>query len=82
MPKKNDLPENEGKITEINGAKVALFNDAGTLKAFSPACPHMGCDVEWNNGEKTWDCPCHGSRFSAIGKLLHGPAEKGLDPID
>lgn len=78
----NNLPENEGKVIEISGTKVALFNDKGTLKACSAICTHLGCEVEWNNGEKTWDCPCHGSRFHGDGKLLNGPAKRGLDPVD
>lgn len=82
MPISNDLPENEGKVVEINGTKVALFNDKENLKACSAICTHLGCEVEWNRSEKTWDCPCHGSRFQADGKLLNGPAKRGLDPVD
>jgi Rieske Fe-S protein len=61
---------------------VALYReDDGTLHELSATCPHMGCVVHWNNGEGTWDCPCHGSRFSAEGKVLHGPAVDDLSPI-
>lgn len=81
MPK-NNIPENEGKVLNIKGNKVAVFNDHGKLKAFSTTCPHLGCDVEWNGTAKTWDCPCHGSRYTADGKLLNGPAEHGLDPAE
>lgn len=74
-----DIQLNEGKIIENNGKKVAVYNDKGTLKAFSPLCTHLQCDVDWNAEEKTWDCPCHGSRFKATGEVLQGPAEKNLD---
>lgn len=81
MPKTNEPPKNEGKIVEIEGTKIALFNDQGKLKTLSPVCPHMGCEVEWSNDAKTWNCPCHGSCFAGNGKLLKGPAKKGLEPI-
>ena len=82
MPNINDVPENTGKIISIGDLKAAVFNDHGVLKAFSTICPHMGCDVEWNAGESTWDCPCHGSRYLATGELKNGPAKRGLDPLD
>jgi Rieske Fe-S protein len=79
--KKQDIPTGEGKIVEIDGKKVALYNDNGTVKAFSTVCPHLQCDVEWNAGDKAWDCPCHGSRFKATGEVTQGPAEQNLDSV-
>ena len=52
------------------------------IHIFSVKCPHMGCQLEWNPDEKTWDCPCHGSRFHYDGTLLDGPAENGVDTHD
>lgn len=82
MPKTNDVPKNEGKIVEVDGKRVALFNDGNTVKTLSPVCPHMGCEVEWNGNAKVWDCPCHGSRFAGDGKLLKGPATKDLESAE
>lgn len=81
MSNLNNIPENKGQIVDINGVPTAVFNNHGKLQGFSTACPHLGCDVAWNDGENTWDCPCHGSRFEADGKLINGPAERGLDPV-
>jgi Rieske Fe-S protein len=61
--------------------KVAVFRDeAGRLHERSAVCPHLGCIVAWNQGERTWDCPCHGSRFEATGRVLQGPATTDLAP--
>lgn len=75
------IPSNEGKIVALDGTHVAVYNDNGEIKTFSPVCPHAGCEVEWNNDDKTWDCPCHGSRFKATGELVRGPARTGLNPV-
>ena len=81
MPNINDILPNTGKIISISGKKVAVFNNNGTPKGFSPVCPHVGCDIEWHATEKIWFCPCHGSRFDTEGALLRGPAMNGLEPI-
>ncbi len=73
------LRENEGAIVRIGAKKVAAFRDTdGDLHLLSPVCPHMGCYVHFNEAEKSWDCPCHGSRFTATGQLLNGPAVSDL----
>jgi glycine/D-amino acid oxidase-like deaminating enzyme/nitrite reductase/ring-hydroxylating ferredoxin subunit len=78
-PKESALNPGEGKIIKKNGDRAAAFrDDAGVLHAVSPVCTHMGCYVTWNAAEKSWDCPCHGSRFKIDGGILHGPATRGL----
>lgn len=75
-----ELKHDEGRVIEYGGEKVAVYKDKdGNVKKFSPKCTHMGCIVKWNTGEKTWDCPCHGSRYSAEGKVIHGPALRDLE---
>jgi Rieske Fe-S protein len=66
-------------IAEIGGERLALYRDAdGELYALSPVCTHMKCMVHWNSVEKSWDCPCHGSRFAPDGSVREGPALKAL----
>lgn len=73
------LRRGEGKILEIKGERVAAWRSpAGTVTMLSPVCTHMGCEVDWNKAESTWDCPCHGSRFKPTGAVLSGPAESPL----
>jgi glycine/D-amino acid oxidase-like deaminating enzyme/nitrite reductase/ring-hydroxylating ferredoxin subunit len=73
------LREDEGAIVRVEGKKLAAYRDpGGELHLLSPVCPHMGCHVQWNNAEKSWDCPCHGSRFAPTGQLLNGPAVSDL----
>ncbi len=57
-------------------------DDRGTVHEMSAACPHLGAVVQWNPGEKTWDCPCHGSRFTCTGGVQHGPAASNLKPVE
>jgi glycine/D-amino acid oxidase-like deaminating enzyme/nitrite reductase/ring-hydroxylating ferredoxin subunit len=70
----------EGRLVEVDGEVVAASRDRdGALTLLSPTCTHLGCRVHWNTAEGTWDCPCHGSRFTARGEVLAGPAESPLE---
>lgn len=70
-----------GRVVTAHGRKVAAYRDeTGSLHQVSAVCPHLGCIVDWNAAEKSWDCPCHGSRFTPDGDILHGPAVKCLEP--
>ena len=76
------LAKGEGTIVDGAEGKEALFKDEkGKLHRMSAVCPHMKCIVKWNGLEKTWDCPCHGSRFAATGELMAGPARTPLVQI-
>jgi nitrite reductase/ring-hydroxylating ferredoxin subunit len=79
------LAPGEGAIVEHEGEKVAGHRrDDGTLVAVSATCTHLGCQLAWNTAERSWDCPCHGSRFAADGAVLQGPAVHRLElkPVD
>ena len=79
----HSLKRGEGRIVRMNNERVACARDAeGTLHAVSAICTHMGCQVQWNNAEQTWDCPCHGSRFKPSGEVIAGPAESPLAKVD
>jgi Rieske Fe-S protein len=78
-----DLPAGEGGILSLGLKKIAVYRDYdNTLKTFSAVCPHLGCIVQWNADEKSFDCPCHGSRFASDGKVINGPAQGDLHKID
>lgn len=77
-----EISNDEGRIINYDGTKVALYkNRNGELHALSPVCTHAKCIVQWNNIEKSWDCPCHGSRYDVEGMVLNGPADKPLKKI-
>ena len=74
-----EIKKGEGGLVEAAGEKIAVYKDEkGNVTALSSKCTHMGCTVGWNSADKTWDCPCHGSRFAPDGAVVHGPAKKPL----
>jgi glycine/D-amino acid oxidase-like deaminating enzyme/nitrite reductase/ring-hydroxylating ferredoxin subunit len=77
-----ELAPGDGGIVDTDaGAVAAHRDDAGAIHAVSPTCTHLGCRVKWNTAERSWDCPCHGSRFAADGAVLQGPAVRPLAPV-
>lgn len=76
----DDVAVGKGKLVTIDGKQFAAYrDDAGQIHAVSPVCTHLGCIVNWNDAEKSWDCPCHGGRFGCDGKVLHGPPVQDLE---
>lgn len=77
-----NIPNDQGAVLREGLTKIAAYRDEqGTLHTCSAVCPHLSCIVAWNHAEKTWDCPCHGSRFDKLGKVLNGPAISDLSPV-
>ena len=75
------IPAGEGRVIRRGAHKIAVYKDeAGRVHERSAACTHVKCIVDWNTAEKSWDCPCHGSRFDPYGKVLNGPAIDDLHP--
>jgi Rieske Fe-S protein len=79
--KVSDVQVNQGIIDEIDGREVAAVNLEGQLMIFENTCTHRQCPIAWNASEATWDCPCHGSRFSADGQVIAGPARLPLQSL-
>ena len=77
------VPPGSGAVVRRGLQKIAVYCDeAGQLHEWSAVCPHLGGIVGWNHSEKTWDCPCHGSRFDKSGKVVNGPAISNLSPAE
>lgn len=78
-----DLAYNDAMVVRFEGESLALYKDeSGVLHAVDPACTHVKCSVAWNAAEKSWDCPCHGARFSVDGEVLNGPASRDLEKVE
>jgi glycine/D-amino acid oxidase-like deaminating enzyme/nitrite reductase/ring-hydroxylating ferredoxin subunit len=76
------IPKDGGAVLRRGNRNVAVYRGArGALHEMSAICPHLGCVVAWNPAEKTWDCPCHGSRFDKLGRVVNGPANERLAKI-
>jgi hypothetical protein len=79
----NEIPVDGGAVVEYNNEKLAIYKDAsGQIHALNPVCTHAKCIVNWNNSEKSWDCPCHGARYDIEGNVLTGPANRGLQKVE
>lgn len=88
LPENVEINPGEGKVIEANGQKTGAYRDEqDTLHLVNTTCTHMGCELHWNSAEKSWDCPCHGSRFSYEGEVIEGPtvnpltAEKDVNTV-
>lgn len=78
-----DLSPDDATITRVNGQRTGVYKDSDNkLYAVDTTCKHLGCEVNWNSGERTWDCPCHGSRYSYTGEVIEGPAKESLDKVE
>ncbi len=77
-----EIGKGEGRIVKYEGKKIAIYRDKeGELFALNPVCRHAGCIVQWNHAERSWDCPCHGTRYAIDGSLLNGPASTDLPSL-
>lgn len=78
-----DLKNEEGVVIDIEGRKVGAYKDnKGEVYLVDTTCSHLGCELKWNDAEKSWDCPCHGSRFTYTGEVIQGPAVKNLQRLN
>jgi glycine/D-amino acid oxidase-like deaminating enzyme/nitrite reductase/ring-hydroxylating ferredoxin subunit len=82
-PSLDSLERGDGGLVRADGVTIAAYRDPeDKLHCVSPTCTHLGCTVKWNHAEKSWDCPCHGSRFDIDGAVLDGPATEPLRPAE
>lgn len=83
VPNHITIPAGEGQIVDINGERVGAYRDEkGRLHLVDTTCTHLGCELQWNSAEKSWDCPCHGSRFTYEGEIIASPALHELAHIN
>jgi nitrite reductase/ring-hydroxylating ferredoxin subunit len=73
-----NLRAGRGAVIKKGAQAEAIFREKGKIHSYSPLCTHLRCTVRWNDIEKSFDCPCHGSRFSSRGKIINGPGNKDL----
>ena len=77
-----DMAPGEARVVKYEGNRLAIYkDDNGKVYSLNSACTHIKCEVAWNTAEKTWDCPCHGSRFSYTGEMVTAPARKDLELV-
>ncbi|GAB4073629.1 FAD-dependent oxidoreductase [Barrientosiimonas marina] len=78
-----DLKPDDAVITRVSGKRTGVYKDSDNqLYAVDTTCKHLGCEVNWNSGDRTWDCPCHGSRYDVTGDVIEGPAKESLDKVN
>ena len=78
--KTDDIKNDSGAVIDLDGTKVGVYkNEEGKEYYIKPVCTHLGCILEWNDADKIWDCPCHGSRYDKFGKNIDNPAIKNLE---
>lgn len=78
----DEVKPGEGALLRNGLTKTAIYRDEdAVLHEMSAVCVHLGCIINWNGNEKTWDCPCHGSRYDSTGRVINGPANKDLEPV-
>lgn len=78
-----DLSTDDVTVTRVNGKRTGVYKDQDNqLYAVDTTCKHLGCEVNWNSGDRTWDCPCHGSRYAYTGEVIEGPAKEPLNKVE
>ncbi|HOF99919.1 MAG TPA: FAD-dependent oxidoreductase [Clostridia bacterium] len=82
LPDDVELEKGEARVVEIDGHRAGAYRDRdGAVHVVDTTCTHLGCELNWNSAEKTWDCPCHGSRFTYEGEVVEGPANNPLNSV-
>lgn len=83
LPENIEIKNGEAKVIQIEGERIGAYRDEqGKLHMIDTTCTHLGCELQWNDGEKSWDCPCHGSRFTYEGDIVEGPAINQLHHLE